>query len=202
MNVVPECAQALARFHSKFNAVLDDGTPYRHPNAPISLVATKGRCVHFRLSGEPSWSDLAEELTRNGGPCEEFRLEGRDLYARLKTEAQLTADDAAFDIDEAHPARIGDWTLRTWGVPDFESKPAPKGKAEKDTRGKWEKALEKFIFDSGEETFTRLSMLETARDALAEKGQSIRLDNLNREFKKLIGRVIEEVADDEFRLKS
>src|ERR1039458_9997428 len=88
-------AEALIR--AKFENVLADGTPWRHPNAPIVIAETKGRCVKVYLSGSPTHAGLAEDLLGDCNPCSEFRLDGRTLYARLKTAEQLAADDAAVD---------------------------------------------------------------------------------------------------------
>jgi hypothetical protein len=108
-----------AQIRAVFESRLADGTPWQHPNAPISIVATKGRCVHVRLSGAPDWTYLAFDLLGDGNPCAEFRLEGRNLFARLKTPEQLAADDAAIDFDDAH----GELFTHTW--PEFEGPPKP-----------------------------------------------------------------------------
>lgn len=176
-----------------FENVLDDGTPWRHPNAPIHVRAVKGRCVHAGLSGTPRWAELAELLTGPGMPCEEFRLEGRELYVRVKTDAQRAADDAALEFDEANG--------ELFTCPDFANLVSAADeqlvRSRKEKRGKWEKLLEDFIRASGETAFTRLSLLQDACEAFNKAGQTIRLDNLNRELKKLIGRVLEATPDGE-----
>jgi hypothetical protein len=185
-----------AQIRAVFESVLTDLTPWKHPNAPIVILKTKGRCVHVGLSGAPRWCDLAADLLGAGRPCEEFRLIGRDLYARMKTPEQLAADDAALEYDETHEE------LHTWGgFENIAEEKAAKSKPKKDIRGKWEKLLEEFIRETGESRFVRLALLEDARDALKKKGHEIRLDNLNRELKKLVGRVLEPDGEDEYTLK-
>ena len=179
---------AEARIQEVFESVLDDGTPWRHPNAPITIVATKGRCVHARLSGTPEWSRLFEDLLSYGGPCTEFRLEGRDLFARLKTPEQIAADGAAMDYDEAHGE------LATYAYPDFEAPAAKPKKREKDKRGPIERALEEYIRESGETTFVRRSLLEAVRGQLKADGREVRIDSLGRTFDtKIVGRVLNEI---------
>lgn len=186
-----------AQIRAVFESVLADGSPWKHPNAPVYVVKTAGRCVHVGLSGEPRWCDLAADLLGAGRPCEEFRLVGRDLYVRMKTSEQLAADDAALEYDETHDE------LHTWGGFEniVEERAAAKSKPKKDIRGKWEKLLEEFIRETGETRFVRLALLEDARDAFKKKGHEIRLDNLSRELKKLVGRVLEPDGD-EYTLKA
>ena len=77
---------------------VNDGRKMR----PARVIERKGRCIHIRFGEAPSWTDLAFDLLGAGNPCEEFRLDGKDLYARLKTAEQIAADDAAIDYDEAN----------------------------------------------------------------------------------------------------
>lgn len=71
----------------------------------VDVVLTKGRCIHVRRpSGPlfPSFDDLAGELLGHGNPCDQFSVRGFDLYARLKTVAQVTADNSADNTDVVH----------------------------------------------------------------------------------------------------
>jgi hypothetical protein len=180
---------AEASIRAVFESVLDDGTPYRHPNAPVAIVATKGRCVHVRLSGSPEWIDLVEQLIGDGKPCSEFRLEGRDLYARLKTPEQRAADDAAIDYDDAHGE------LHTWGIPDFEA-PAKTARKKEPKRGPLEAAIAEYVEGSNERTFARLDLLADVREALERKGHTVRMDNLARCLNtRIIGTLLKRVPD-------
>jgi hypothetical protein len=92
------------------------------------IVETKGRCVRVHLNGfAPNWHEKAELLIGGcGRPCEEFRIDGNFLTARLKTETQTAADGAAFDLDEA-PGELQTY----WPFFDEDAKPAaPRTKSE------------------------------------------------------------------------
>lgn len=183
---------AEAAIRRVFEDVLDDGTPWRHPNAPILVMEVKGRCVRVALSGAPTWADLAHELLGATGACEEFRLVGRDLYARMKTPEQRAADAAAIDYDDAH----GEFC--THGFPDLGSmlvkKAAQPTKAKK--HGPLYTAIADHIEASGETTFMRGDLLAEVRASLEKDGREVRSDNLARTLdKQIIGTLLEVVPD-------
>jgi hypothetical protein len=95
--------------------------------ATPQIVATKGRCIRVHVTGAAfTWHDKAELLLGACNPVEEFRIDGNCIVARLKTAAQIEADNAAFDIDEVNGE------LKTyWPFFDEDAKPAaPRTKSE------------------------------------------------------------------------
>lgn len=192
---------AEARLRAAFEWTGADGSSNGHPTLRVRKVnKVTGRYVHATLrdryqsqGAPPAWSDLAAWLLGGAGQvCESINVVGWDLFACVKTDEQIAADDNALDYDEANGRT---YDCCDWG--DSEEKPAAKTKP-----GKWELMLEEFIRGYGETTFSRLALLGDARDAFAEKGKKIRLDNLGRELKKLIGRVVEPIegSDDELKV--
>lgn len=74
-------------------------------NAPLEIVQQKGRCLRVRRKdwlGFTDWHEWSSVFLGNGNPCEEFRVDGCSVIARLKTAEQSAADDVGFDVDEAH----------------------------------------------------------------------------------------------------
>lgn len=192
-----------ARIRAVFEGVLDDGSPWQHPTYRIRRVnAVKGRCVHVTLGDRyqsagkpPRWSDLAHELLGPSGPCDSFRLDGWDLYASMKTDAQLDADADAWEQFDSKLGIGNGLHTCEWGDAETEKPAKPKA------GGKWEALLETHIRESGATTFARLALLSDAQEAFEKDGKKIRLDNLNVEFKKLLKRGVVapvEGGDDEF----
>ena len=182
-----------------FESVLDDGTPWRHQNAPVTILATKGRCVRVSLSGSPCWSDLALDLLP---VCEfPFRLVGRELYAKVKTPAQMEADDLAAEYDEHH----GEFD--TYGFPDLSMMLVKKTSAPKRERtlGPVAKAISKHIEESTEKTFNRYNLVAAVKKALEEDGRDVRADSIARTLNtQILGTLLEIVPDtdgEELRLK-
>lgn len=68
----------------------------------VDVVLTKGRCIHVRRKSGlfPSFGELAVDLLGFNNPCDEFYVKGLDLYARLKTVAQVCADNSAGVTDD------------------------------------------------------------------------------------------------------
>ena len=186
---------AEARLRQVFEFAYADGTTYRHPNAPIVVAEVKGRCVRVMLSGSPRWDELAEDLLGNGNPCEEFRLEGQSLYARIKAPEQFAADAAAADFDEAHGE------LRTHGFPDSNATPAKTkaGKPAKERkRGPLYTAIADHIKASGESSFMRRDLLADVKEALERDGRDVRADNLARALDtQIVGTLLDVVPDSE-----
>lgn len=187
---------AEERIKRAFESVHDDGTPWRHRNAPVTVIKAIGRCVHMRLSGEPVWSDLADDLLGDGMPCSEFRLEGRDLYVRVKTDAQLEADYAAMDYDDAHDGPIGT-RMPTHEWPYIEPvSDKPRKPAKRKTRGPLETAIADHIEASGEVRFMRRDLLADVRAALEKDGREVRSDSLARCLDtRFIGKTLDVVPD-------
>ena len=69
---------------------------------PVTVVRSEGRSIHVRRkSGRfPQFADLAQDLLGTGQPCDQFSVDGADLYARLKTIGQVCADNAAIGWDD------------------------------------------------------------------------------------------------------
>jgi len=68
------------------------------------ILDTEGRCIKVHVSGfRLNWHALAECLLGSCRPCEEFRVDGNYINARLKTSAQIEADSLACDLDDKYP---------------------------------------------------------------------------------------------------
>jgi hypothetical protein len=69
---------------------------------PAAIVATKGRTLHARrkFGVFAPFAELARDLLGTGKPCDQFTVNGEDLYARLKTISQVCADNAAIGYDD------------------------------------------------------------------------------------------------------
>jgi hypothetical protein len=83
------------------NVTVDDTRPMP------TILESKGRCIRVhhtdaRGFGVLNWHDMSETLLGTCNPVEEFRADGNFVVARLKTDAQLEADGAAFDLDQLH----------------------------------------------------------------------------------------------------
>lgn len=187
--------EALLRKHFEPLA-LTDGTTLPQPYRILRVLEVKGRCIRVELSGAPAWADLASDLIGSAGPCEEFRLSGQYLYARMKTPAQIEADADAFEYDQAHGE------LNTHGLPDLASLLAKKSarpqKPKK--RGPLYTAIADHIEASGEATFIRADLLADVREALEEEGREVRSDSLARTLDtQIVGSLLEVVPDSEGR---
>lgn len=65
------------------------------------IVESSGRCIRVFVAGpRPNWLELTERLSGTGFVCDEFRVQGNHINARLKTDAQLAADELAAAIDD------------------------------------------------------------------------------------------------------
>lgn len=108
------------------NVTVDDKYPLP------KILDSEGRCIRVQVTGTRlNWHQLAEGLLGTGRPCEEFRVEGNFINARLKTSEQLTADDLASDIDE----KYCDTRLQTYW-PFFEDGPSGNTRQLGQTKGK------------------------------------------------------------------